>query len=290
MKFITRNSYIMIAMRDLGFARASSTAVGLLISNVFVLSMVKIFSFAVIVIGKAIVVSASIGLALMWMQFDPTFAYDGARPLNGSLFQGVLVGVCAFIVAQIFFYTFQMTIDTILLCFCEDCYQNDGLPARNAALREVLSTNSQKAPVPASIIYAKGNGKLEEFDILIKTDKWTLKDLKKNIVTGNRSNAPGIPAIAELELVIYNKRKRKFDVVAPGKLKKAPIHRIFKVSVDVKAIRIAERERGERERRERNKQKCVSLRQKLDLRTSNYNKAVRYILLYKVYITQYITV
>lgn len=93
------------------------------------------------------------------------------------MIQTVLVGIFAFAVAQIFFYTFQMTIDTILLCFCEDCYQNDGVPMRNAALREVINSNSAKAPVPASIIYKKGNGKLTEFDILVKTDKWALKDL-----------------------------------------------------------------------------------------------------------------
>jgi hypothetical protein len=227
MKFVTRNTYIMIAMRDLGFARASATAVGLLISNVFVLSMVKIFAIAVIVIGKGIVVSACMGIALMWMQFDPTFGYDGALPLNGTLFQSVLVGVCSFIVAQIFFYTFQMTIDTILLCFCEDCYQNDGLPQRNAALREVIATNSMKAPVPSSIIYMKGD-KMDEFDMLVKLDKWSLKDLKKAIKSGNRADAPGIPSEEDMELVVWNKKAKAFVPLENGKIKKSPIHVIFK--------------------------------------------------------------
>ena len=52
MKFITRNTYIMVAMKDLGFARACASAVGLLISNVFVLGMVKIFATVVIILGK----------------------------------------------------------------------------------------------------------------------------------------------------------------------------------------------------------------------------------------------
>jgi hypothetical protein len=280
MKFITRNTYIMVAMRDLGFARACASAVGLLVSNVFVLSLVKIFSVAVIVIGKIIVICASAGLAMLWLSFDPTFAFDGARcvssrcrcrcclrrsvamrssfrffaalrspsfvrslsflpsplppppplisPLNGTMIQTVLVGISAFAVAQIFFYTFQMTIDTILLCFCEDCYQNDGVPMRNAALREVINANSAKAPVPSSIIYKKGNGKLAEFDILVKTDKWALKDLKKNIKGGNRMDAPGIPAIEEMELVIYDKRSKAFITLEKGKLKKSKIHVIFK--------------------------------------------------------------
>ena len=91
LKFITANTYIMVAMRDLGFARASASAFGLLLSNVFVLGLVKIFSFVVILIGKIIVVSLSVGIALLWMQFDPIFSYDGLRPLNGTLFQGKCV-------------------------------------------------------------------------------------------------------------------------------------------------------------------------------------------------------
>ena len=79
MKFITRNTYIMVAMRDLGFARACASAVGLLVSNVFVLSLVKIFSLAVIIIGKIIVICASAGIAMLWLSFDPAFKFDGAR-------------------------------------------------------------------------------------------------------------------------------------------------------------------------------------------------------------------
>jgi len=227
MKFITRNTYIMIAMRDLGFARASASAVGLLVSNVFVMSLVKIFSIAVIVIGKVIVICVSMGVAILWLTFDPTFAYDGLLPLNGTLFQTFLVGIIAFVVAQIFFYTFQMTIDTILLCFCEDCYQHDGVPQRNAALREVINANSAKRPVQASIIYKKG-AKMTEFDMLIKVDKWSLSDLQKAIVSGNRMDAPGIPKIPDMELVIYDKRSKKFILLQKGKLKKTKIHSIFK--------------------------------------------------------------
>ena len=41
-KFISRNTYILIAMRNLGFLRASAHAVGLLTTNVFYLVPLKV--------------------------------------------------------------------------------------------------------------------------------------------------------------------------------------------------------------------------------------------------------
>jgi hypothetical protein len=227
MKFITRNTYIMVAMRNLGFARASASAIGLLISNVFVMSLVKVLAVVVILIGKVIVVAFSAAIAVAWLSLDPTFKYDGARPINGTIFQTVLVMVAAVVVAQIFFYTFQMTIDTILLCFCEDCYQHDGVPQRNAALRDVIHKQSSKRPVHAAIIYKKGS-KIAKIPILVKIEKASLKDLCKDIHGGSRLDAPGIPKVPDMELVIFDKRSKKFSVVPSGKLKNSKIHAIFK--------------------------------------------------------------
>merc|ERR1711991_765740 len=111
-----------------------------------------------------------------------------------------------------------MTIDTILLCFCEDCYQHDGVPQRNAALRDVIHKNTTKRPVEAAIIYKKG-AKTEKFEIFVKVDKWSLKDLKKNIKGGNRIDSPGIPKVEDMELVVYDKRGKKFIEVQSGKLR-----------------------------------------------------------------------
>ena len=107
--------------------------------------------------------------------------------------KGFLVAVISFIVAQIFFYTFQMTIDTILLCFCEDCYQNDGTPEKNKVLHNVIASNAEHAAVSASIIYLNSKQEQREYDMLIKVDKWTLKDLKKAVENiGEHNKAPAM--------------------------------------------------------------------------------------------------
>jgi hypothetical protein len=166
---------------------------------------------------------------MAWLQVDPMFSFSGPLPLHGTLFQTVVVAVLAFMVAEIFFYTFQMTIDTVLLCFCEDCYQNDGIPEHNAAIKRTIEGNAAKAPVAGSVIFKNAAGEFEEFDMLLKVDKWTLKDMKKAIKGGNRMDAPGIPPIEEMELLLYDKKAATgFTELANGKLKKSKIHVIFK--------------------------------------------------------------
>jgi hypothetical protein len=226
-KFISRNTYIMIAMRNLGFLRASAHAIGLLTTNVHYQIPHKTISFVITLFGKLIVISICGALTAVWTRTDPMFAIGGDRALHSTLLTTLLTMVVAAMVAQVFFYTFSMTVDTILLCFCEDCYQNDGLPQRNAALREVIATNSMKAPVPSSIIYMKGD-KMDEFDMLVKLDKWSLKDLKKAIKSGNRADAPGVPSEEDMELVVWNKKAKAFVPLENGKIKKSPIHVIFK--------------------------------------------------------------
>ena len=86
-----------------------------------------------------------------------------------------------------------MTIDTILLCFCEDCYQNDGTPEKNKVLHNVIASNAEHAAVSASIIYLNSKQEQREYDMLIKVDKWTLKDLKKAVENiGEHNKAPAM--------------------------------------------------------------------------------------------------
>ena len=82
-KFITRNSYIMIAMRNLGFLRASSNAIGLLTTNVFYLVPLKALSTAIVLLGKIIVICVCGGLAAIWMRYDPIFAIGGVSVWRG---------------------------------------------------------------------------------------------------------------------------------------------------------------------------------------------------------------
>ena len=83
-KFITRNSYIMIAMRNLGFLRASSNAIGLLTTNVFYLVPLKALSTAIVLLGKIIVICVCGGLAAIWMRYDPIFAIGGVSVWRGG--------------------------------------------------------------------------------------------------------------------------------------------------------------------------------------------------------------
>ena len=65
--------------------------------------------------------------------------------------------------------------------------------------------------------------------MLMKVAQWSLSDMKKAIASGNRMDAPGIPPVADMELVIYDRKaKSSFTPLESGKLAKSKIHVIFK--------------------------------------------------------------
>jgi|TARA_B110000208_G_C11577857_1_gene361379 hypothetical protein len=65
--------------------------------------------------------------------------------------------------------------------------------------------------------------------MLLRVDKWSLKDMMKMVHSGNRMDAPGIPEVEEMELVIYDRKAAThFTKLEAGPLKKSKIHVIFK--------------------------------------------------------------
>ncbi|XP_063245014.1 choline transporter-like protein 1 isoform X2 [Bacillus rossius redtenbacheri] len=88
LKFFTRNAYIETAIHGTSFCASGQQAFKLLSANALRVAAINSVGDFVLFLGKAMVVSAT-----------------------------VLIGV----------KMLDMTIDTIFLCFCEDCEENDGI-------------------------------------------------------------------------------------------------------------------------------------------------------------------
>lgn len=50
----------------------------------------------------------------------------------------ILVGLFSYTVANAFVTLFEMSVETIFMCFCEDCERNDGSEARPYFMTETL--------------------------------------------------------------------------------------------------------------------------------------------------------
>jgi choline transporter-like protein 2/4/5 len=120
LKFINKNAYIFIAMKGSSFCKAAKDAFMTILSNAARVGVLNTISAFVILLGKIFIVVCSTIVAFLWFDKAPQFQAGGEDELNGMAFPLVLVVILAFGTAQAFLSVYDMAIETILLCFCED--------------------------------------------------------------------------------------------------------------------------------------------------------------------------
>lgn len=121
LRFINRNAYIMCAIHGKNFCTSAGDAFNLLMRNavrVVVLDKVTDFLFFV---GKLVITGCMVaGSYYLFVKTSKIeFHYNGATPL-------VVIAIGSYIIASIFFGVYSMAVDTLFLCFLEDCERNDG--------------------------------------------------------------------------------------------------------------------------------------------------------------------
>ncbi|XP_055925450.1 choline transporter-like protein 2 isoform X1 [Argiope bruennichi] len=125
LKFISKNAYIMIAIYGKNFCSSARRAFKLLMRNIIrVVVLDKITDF-LLFMGKLVVVAASAGVSFYFFATDQKI-YQGIPPMNYNLLPPIVITIGAYIIASAFFSVYGMAVDTIFLCFLEDCERNDG--------------------------------------------------------------------------------------------------------------------------------------------------------------------
>ncbi|XP_063226689.1 choline transporter-like 2 isoform X2 [Bacillus rossius redtenbacheri] len=146
-KFINRNAYIMCAVHGRNFCRSAKDAFNLLMRNivrVFVLDKVTDF---LLFLGKLMITAGMV--ALSFFVFDGTINVPNldVPRLNYYLLPVIIVGVATYCIACLFFNVYSMAIDTLFLCFLEDCERNDGSPEKPyfmpKSLRKILHKHNK---------------------------------------------------------------------------------------------------------------------------------------------------
>lgn len=116
---LTRNAYIETALTGAPFCAAGRRATARLAENALRVLAINSVGDFVLLLGKVLVVAVTVALGVELLQRKER-VHHAWVPL-------VLAGVVAFLVAHCFVTVYEMTIDTIFLCFCEDCERNDGV-------------------------------------------------------------------------------------------------------------------------------------------------------------------
>ncbi|KAI1308993.1 Choline transporter-like protein 1 [Halotydeus destructor] len=118
--FINRNVYIEIAIHGKSYCKSAERAFTVISTNALRVATVNSVGDFLLFLGK-------LSIVLMTLFVSAKLVEDKERHLTYSWAPVLVSGVSAYFVAHCFLSVYEMAIDTLLICFCEDCAINDGL-------------------------------------------------------------------------------------------------------------------------------------------------------------------
>ncbi|XP_076321156.1 choline transporter-like protein 2 isoform X1 [Tachypleus tridentatus] len=125
-KFISRNAYIMIGIYGKNFCTSAKDAFFLLMRNIArVVVLDKVVDF-LLFLGKLVTVGTTTIAAFYFFSGRIHFLKDYVPSLNYYLLPVITVAVGSYLIASCFFSVYSMAVDTLFLCFLDDCERNDG--------------------------------------------------------------------------------------------------------------------------------------------------------------------
>eukprot|EP01018_Ginkgo_biloba_P017013 Gb_03567 [translate_table: standard] len=141
-KFINRNAYIVIAITGKGFCKAAGMATNLIINNILRIGTVNVIGDVMLFLGKLCV---SLACALFAFLMLDTHRYKSSHnKISSPLFPVLFCWGLGYVVASLFFAVVEMSIDTIILSFCQDMEEHQGTPQyAPPLLMETLKKHSE---------------------------------------------------------------------------------------------------------------------------------------------------
>ncbi|XP_076639514.1 choline transporter-like protein 1 isoform X2 [Colletes latitarsis] len=139
LKFLTRNAYIETAIYGCNFCSGGRKAFQALTNNILRVAAINSVGDFVLFLGKVLVVTLTVVAGIYLVQKK--------EGLHHPWVPIALAGVFAFLVAHCFISIYEMVIDTIFICFCEDYAKNDGVGRPYFMSRGLMEfvENSKKA-------------------------------------------------------------------------------------------------------------------------------------------------
>ncbi|GFZ03065.1 plasma-membrane choline transporter family protein [Actinidia rufa] len=123
-KSVNRNAYIMIAITGKSFFTASAIATELIRNNILRIGKVNVIGDVILFLGKLCVSLSSVVFAFLMLD---TYRYKSAHnKVSSPLFPVLVCWALSYVVATLFFAVVEMSIDTIILSFCQDSEEHQG--------------------------------------------------------------------------------------------------------------------------------------------------------------------
>lgn len=126
LKFLNKNAYIMIAIYGKNFCTSAKEAFKLLMRNVVRVVVLDKVTDLLLLVGKLVIVGI-VAVPTFLVFSRKVDALNNHLPeLNYYMLPILTISVGAYIIASSFFSVYSMAVDTLFLCFLEDCERHDG--------------------------------------------------------------------------------------------------------------------------------------------------------------------
>nr|XP_043067755.1 choline transporter-like 2 [Drosophila bipectinata]XP_043067756.1 choline transporter-like 2 [Drosophila bipectinata] len=121
LKFLNRNAYIMCAIHGNNFCSSAKDAFNLIMRNFLrVITLDKVTDFLFFLSKLLITAGAGVSTFYFLVHYPPQI------PLHYNAVPTTVVVIASFLITSVFFSVYSTAVDTLFLCFLEDCERNDG--------------------------------------------------------------------------------------------------------------------------------------------------------------------
>lgn len=117
-RYLNHNAYTVIAIQGESFCPAAREAFDILVSNALQVATINSVGDFILFLGKCCVTAITTFTCILLMKNDPNLHFYAIPVL--------LVCVFSYFVAHCILSVYEMVIDTLFLCSCEDLLRNDG--------------------------------------------------------------------------------------------------------------------------------------------------------------------
>lgn len=125
LKFLSKNAYIMVAMKGKSFCKSAKDSLKIILSNIGQVGTVSMVTFLLLGAGKIAIALASTIIMFAYLEaHSDEYGIGGPHEISSPMAPILLTLLLAWFVASTFLEVYEMAIDTILLCFCEDKEMN----------------------------------------------------------------------------------------------------------------------------------------------------------------------
>ena len=121
---VTTNAYIFVALKGQSFCSSGAMVFKLIVSHGAIFAAVNVLGTIIVFLGQIVIAVAAACVAYIILENSPQFQPTGATPLTASWLPVLVVLLFGYVTASCFMSVFDLSIDSVLVCYCTDVDEN----------------------------------------------------------------------------------------------------------------------------------------------------------------------